>query len=575
MSTQDQKKRVFLYDVRLRQWQSSFWRAKVLSVSMLILVITLLQFATFAQETHVVPSKFGAPVVATPLSATRTYDYEPAQGSTNPVAVHTEEKYFRDSAGRTRSESNNTGRRTTIDIIDFVAHLHYRWTVGYSMATREEFSEATPRTNASEILPTNAPTIEGVPTRYSHSVTGKDENEKSIESWYSPDLKLAMLTIIDRPGIGKKTYRFVKVSQAEPDAALFRVPEGFTIQNSNQTPPPPVPTNPSALSAEDPLAGKSSLPHEIDDDNYLEALARFHAAVPRSISSSDYHLRTDLRMIDMNGKESNANVDHWQRGQLARDEEKASGWHYITVWGKEQNWSTHEGTSPLRLYSFSDLTPRPGPMERRIRIYAQGYVAMKSQIIDGVNLSCSGKYAGAELCFDTSTGFPVSAALDGELIVYERWAQFNGATYPSRLALYRGHRLQMEATTTVTPLEEVSNDLFQPLPGVTPLSNRFGASRADKYRSLKWSQMDTGSNGEALVRAFVGESGRVVHAELLDADDKSLAKPAMAAAKKLVFMPQEINGHKASFETTFWTSHWSTVDPLRIPASSLKSQGTD
>jgi hypothetical protein len=330
---------------------------------------------------------------------------------------------------------------------------------------------------------------------------------------------------------------------------------------------------PAALAQEDtliknPIASQQRLPHQIEDNNYLEALARFHATVPRWLPlGSSYHLHTDVRLIDINGNESSATVDHWQKGKLGRDEERAAGWHFTTVWGASQNWSTHVGAPPMRLLNLSDLAPRPGPTERRIRIFAPRNLSMNRRNFDGGPRSCSGEYAGAELCFDTSTGFPVSASVDDELVVYEEWAQFDGATYPSHLALYRGHRLQMEATASVTPIDDLHQDLFAPLPGVAPSSNDLGAYREDPHKILVRSEVKAVPYGDALVKVYVDEKGRVQRADLLDADDKSLGTAAVAAAKHTIYAPQETDGHRVPFETTFSVNNWSTVDPLRVGAT--------
>jgi hypothetical protein len=550
-------------------------RTVTLRILSRLLALAILPTSALAQAAHILPLQLGAPVVGKPFSGTRTLDYEPAQNSSDPVPYHAEEKQFRDSAGRTRSEFTYPGRLPTIDILDFVAHLHYHWVVGDSVATRSPFPEVAPSTREPAKLDADAPVVEGLPTRYSHSVTGKDKIEKSIESWYSPDLQLAMITIINQPGVGKTTYRFVHVSHAEPDASLFRVPEGIAIEDIHKS-APPAPANQETSSPAKLAPDKPPLPHAIEDDNYLEALARFHAAVPRWLPlNSSYHRHSDIRLIDIYGKESSATVDDWHKGQLERDEERASGWSSTVVWGTEQYWSTHEGISPMHLADLPDLTPRPGPVERRIRIYAQGYVEMKQLKIEGTNLRCSGKYAGAELCFNAATGFPVSAALDGELVVYEQWGEFNGANYPTRLALYRNHRLQMEATTTVTPLNDASDALFQPIPGVTPISNSIPVSREDGHRVLWWGQIGGSDYGEALVRVYVDESGLVRRAELLDVDDISLGPKAISAAKSTVYMPAEKDGKRVPFETTFQTSNWSRTDPIRVAATSLQSQGTD
>ena len=192
------------------------------------------------QRNHILPLQFGAPIVGEPVSATRTLDYEPAANSPDPVAVHAEEKYFRDSAGRTRSEIKYPDHLPTVSIIDFVAHMVYSWTPGDKVVSTYKIRETTAlaTSTSSQILPADAPQIEGIPTRHTHSVTGKDKIEESTDSWYAPDLHMALLTIIDKPGVGKTTYRFVHISRTEPDADLFHVPTGLKIQDD--TPPPPV-----------------------------------------------------------------------------------------------------------------------------------------------------------------------------------------------------------------------------------------------------------------------------------------------------------------------------------------------
>jgi TonB family protein len=133
----------------------------------------------------------------------------------------------------------------------------------------------------------------------------------------------------------------------------------------------------------------------------------------------------------------------------------------------------------------------------------------------------------------------------------------------------------MEATTTITPLGDASDSLFQPPHGVTPIPNRIPVSREDGHRVLWWGQIEGSDYGEALVRVYVDESGRVRHAELLDADDRSLGPKAISAAKRTVYMPEEVNGKRVPFETTFRASNWSRIDPIRVAATSLQSQGTD
>jgi|GEM_PF-619686 len=229
-----------------------------------------------AQTTHVLPLHFGWPVTGAPVSATRTLDYQPAENSPDPVAVHAEEKFFRDAQGRTRSEIKYPNQLPTIDIVDLVARIHYHWTIGDNVVTRRNIKDPStpPQSTLPVELPENAPLIEGVATRYTRTVRGADgETPEIIESWYSPDLHMAMLTIDDKPSTGKTTYRFQHVSRAEPDAALFQVPAGLTIQDRNH-PPPPVALAASAPAPSVPASPSPAPPAYMSDPKFQTALAQ-------------------------------------------------------------------------------------------------------------------------------------------------------------------------------------------------------------------------------------------------------------------------------------------------------------
>jgi TonB family protein len=335
------------------------------------------------------------------------------------------------------------------------------------------------------------------------------------------------------------------------------------------------PTASNALTASA-LETNINPPGPIVDDDYLAALTRFHAAVPRDIRPGDrYHRHTDLRIVDVQGRESRATIDHWQRSRLGRDEESAPGWRYLVVWGTDQSWSTHEGLAPMRLStSLFDITPRPNPMERRIRIFGGSAVRLRSMKVDGLLLSCSPKIAGADICFDTSTGFPALADLDDERVVYMEWRAHGRFAYPSRWALYRGKRLQMDATTSMTHFD-TSEPLFAPLTGVTPVPNRFGVQRDTPHRILVQGNVDSAPYGQALVKVVVDEKGRVRQAELLDADDRALGSAAVAAARNTKYLPEIEDGRAIPFEAAFRVNQWSTVDPLAMGATSIPSQGPD
>jgi RNA polymerase sigma factor (sigma-70 family) len=58
-------------------------------------------------------------------------------------------------------------------------------------------------------------------------------NEQPIkivsEEWRSPELQILVLTDLNDPRAGRSTYRLLKISRLEPDAALFQIPADYTI----------------------------------------------------------------------------------------------------------------------------------------------------------------------------------------------------------------------------------------------------------------------------------------------------------------------------------------------------------
>lgn len=82
-------------------------------------------------------------------------------------------------------------------------------------------------------------TIEGVTaqgTRITRTLpAGEVGNEQPLvitsETWYSPDLKVVVMSKTSDPRMGETTYRLIDIQRAEPPASLFEVPEDYTIQD--------------------------------------------------------------------------------------------------------------------------------------------------------------------------------------------------------------------------------------------------------------------------------------------------------------------------------------------------------
>lgn len=79
--------------------------------------------------------------------------------------------------------------------------------------------------------------IEGVECEGTRAVltlpAGAIGNENPIqtvhESWYSPELKMTIMTKRTDPRFGESTYRMTNIVRAEPDATLFQVPNDYTV----------------------------------------------------------------------------------------------------------------------------------------------------------------------------------------------------------------------------------------------------------------------------------------------------------------------------------------------------------
>jgi hypothetical protein len=68
-------------------------------------------------------------------------------------------------------------------------------------------------------------------------VVGNDVPMTSVrEFWYSPELGINLLSIVDSPKTGKEVFTVTEITTSEPDAKFFSIPpEGYTIL---QTPQP-------------------------------------------------------------------------------------------------------------------------------------------------------------------------------------------------------------------------------------------------------------------------------------------------------------------------------------------------
>ena len=73
-----------------------------------------------------------------------------------------------------------------------------------------------------------------VTTTYPVEYMGNDRPIVVVqETWTSPDLGMVVLSINDDPRTGVRTTELTDLDRNEPDPALFKVPEGYTIQEQH------------------------------------------------------------------------------------------------------------------------------------------------------------------------------------------------------------------------------------------------------------------------------------------------------------------------------------------------------
>jgi TonB family protein len=81
--------------------------------------------------------------------------------------------------------------------------------------------------------------VEGVECEGTRTVTtipiGAIGNERPLETvgetWYSPELKMIILSKRSDPRFGESTYRVTNISRAEPETALFQVPSDYAVKD--------------------------------------------------------------------------------------------------------------------------------------------------------------------------------------------------------------------------------------------------------------------------------------------------------------------------------------------------------
>jgi hypothetical protein len=209
----------------------------------------------------------GPPVTGASYSAETSTETVQTLADGNRIDRTTTGTVARDSQGRTRVEhtlpsmanvSRNSGPKQFIIISDPVAGYTYmldplkevahRMPVKMGPVTAQAFQaklqsrlEKAASPDGETFTKTDLGTqpINGVSaqgTEITRTIpAGAIGNESPIasttETWYSPDLKIVVMSKTDDPRMGETTYNLTNIVRSEPAADLFQVPSNYTIQN--------------------------------------------------------------------------------------------------------------------------------------------------------------------------------------------------------------------------------------------------------------------------------------------------------------------------------------------------------
>ncbi|HKV94009.1 MAG TPA: hypothetical protein VJW20_15785 [Candidatus Angelobacter sp.] len=208
-------------------------------------------------------------VAGAPFSADVVRQSTQIQPDGGRALVETHGKMFRDSQGRTRVETELTSAagsvtRHFIAIFDPVQHISIVLNVDAKTATifhlppasaaSEKQLKLVAAAQATQVHKNGlarsisgnpedlgAMTLEGfnvTGTRSAHPAkasTAADKTQTAFtESWFSPELKVELLSITQLPMAVTDTTRLINIVPGEPNPALFQAPADYAVQDNSQ-----------------------------------------------------------------------------------------------------------------------------------------------------------------------------------------------------------------------------------------------------------------------------------------------------------------------------------------------------
>ncbi len=158
----------------------------------------------------------------------------------------------RDSSGRIRIEEQQGDSPITVEVLDPVKGTSLRWTGASTAAISSiplprqpwhvTFPSSTLDASIQDTLKRRSPegtttedlggkTLAGLVTAGTRTTTVESTGKLVREIWFSEELKIAVTDTFTEPRGQQNTIEIRDITRAEPDAALFDLPRGYTVKD--------------------------------------------------------------------------------------------------------------------------------------------------------------------------------------------------------------------------------------------------------------------------------------------------------------------------------------------------------
>lgn len=204
------------------------------------------------------------PITGAPYSAVQTTQFQQVLAGGNTITHDGQSKVYRDNQGRVRIEhtapaSAGEPARTIVTIFDPVAGKSYvlnpanqtarsmpahmpppgrNWGGMHERGHRDQAQMQTENLGTQVVNGVSATGTRITETIAAGAIGNAQPIQVVRETWVSNDLKVPVLIRSSDPRFGNTVMQLTNIVQAEPDASLFQVPSGYTVDTHAERPWP-------------------------------------------------------------------------------------------------------------------------------------------------------------------------------------------------------------------------------------------------------------------------------------------------------------------------------------------------